>query len=151
MLHGLWDLRRRLNHAEGKTIVLTTHYIEEAELLADRVAIIDHGRIAAIDTPRNLIGRLDGHGHIEFATPHQVDTAELAELPGISGVASSNGIEPGSAVPATYQLAASEPRAAVGALLDWSDRRHVELRGLEVVPGTLEDVFLQLTGRELRD
>ncbi len=151
MRHSLWDLLRWLNRDEGKTIVLTTHYIEEAELLADRVAIIDHGRIAAIDTPRSLIGTLDGLGHIEFATPHRVDSAELAELPGITGVASANGLEPGSAAPATYRLAVSEPKAAVGALLDWSDRQGVELRGLEVVPGSLEDVFLELTGRGLRD
>src|SRR5919106_1074095 len=69
MRHSVWDLLRRLNREEGKTIVLTTHYMGEAELLADRVAIIDHGRIAAIDTPRALIGQLDGVGHIEFTTP----------------------------------------------------------------------------------
>src|SRR3990170_3432676 len=80
MRHSLWDLLRQLNRDEGKTIVLTTHYIEEAELLADRVAIIDHGRIAAIDTPRSLIGELDGQGHIVFATPHRVETDELSRL-----------------------------------------------------------------------
>src|SRR3990170_703683 len=69
MRHSLWDLLRRLNRDEGKTIVPTSHYIEEAELLADRVAIIDHGRLAAIDTPLSLIGELDGQGHIVFATP----------------------------------------------------------------------------------
>ena len=152
MRHSLWDLLRRLNRDEGKTIVLTTHYIEEAELLADRVAIIDHGRIAAIDSPRSLIGTLDGLGHIEFATPDQIDHAELSGLPGITGVESTgNAVEPGSAAPATYRLAVSEPKAAVGALLDWSDRSGVELRGLEVVPGSLEDVFLELTERGLRD
>ena len=152
MRHSLWDLLRRLNREEGKTIVLTTHYMEEAELLADRVAIIDHGRIAAIDTPRSLIGRLDGMGHIVFATPDRVKTDELAGLAGITAVATNgNGAEPGSAIPASYRLAVSEPRTAVGALLDWSQREGVELRGLEVVPGSLEDVFLQLTGRELRE
>jgi ABC-2 type transport system ATP-binding protein len=152
MRHGVWDLLRRLNRDEGKTIVLTTHYIEEAELLADRVAIIDHGRIAAIDTPRSLIGQLDGQGHITFATPHRVETDELSRLAGVTGVAaSSHGAEPGSPIPASYLLQITEPRTAVGALLDWSQRRGVELRGLEVVPGTLEDVFLQLTGRELRE
>ncbi|MGH2450407.1 MAG: ABC transporter ATP-binding protein [Candidatus Limnocylindria bacterium] len=152
MRHGLWDLLRRLNRDEGRTIVLTTHYIEEAELLADRVAIIDHGRIAAIDTPRSLIGELDGMGHIHFATPQPVQTDELAGLAGVTAVtASGNGAVPGSPIPASYQLQITEPRTAVGALLDWSQRQGVELRGLEVVPGTLEDVFLQLTGRELRE
>jgi ABC-2 type transport system ATP-binding protein len=151
MRHGLWHLLRRLNRDEGKTIVLTTHYIEEAELLADRVAIIDHGRIAAIDTPRSLIGGLDGQGHIAFATTRPVDTAELAALSGITGaVATADSAAPGVG-PATYQLTITEPRTAVTALLGWSEGRGVDLRGLEVVPGTLEDVFLQLTGRELRE
>lgn len=151
MRHSLWELLRRLNREEGKTIVLTTHYMEEAELLADRVAIIDQGIIRAIDTPRDLIARLDGVGHIEFATPRSVDTGELTRLAGITGaIAKSNG-EVGSLTPATYRLEIAEPKAAVTALLNWSEGRGIELRGLEVVPGTLEDVFLQLTGRELRD
>src|ERR671919_1709827 len=74
----VWDLIRQINREEGKTIVLTTHYMEEAELLADRVAIIDHGQIRAIDTPRGLISRLDGVGHVEFATAARLETAELA-------------------------------------------------------------------------
>jgi ABC-2 type transport system ATP-binding protein len=132
--------------------VLTTHYMEEAELLADRVAIIDHGRIRAIDTPRDLIGRLDGVGHIEFSTSNRVNTAELAGLAGVTGATSkSNGEEPGVLRPTTYKLEVIEPKTAVTALLNWSEGRGVEVRGLEVVPGTLEDVFLQLTGRELRE
>jgi ABC-2 type transport system ATP-binding protein len=152
MRHSLWELLRRLNRDEGKTIVLTTHYMEEAELLADRVAIIDHGRIRATDTPRELIGRLDGVGHIEFATSNRVNTAELARLAGVTGAtAQSNGEEPGVLRPTTYKLEVIEPKTAVTALLSWSEGRGVEVRGLEVVPGTLEDVFLQLTGRELRE
>ena len=152
MRHALWDLLRRLNREEGRTVVLTTHYIEEAELLADRVAIIDHGRIVAIDTPRTLISGLAGVGHIRFAASPRLDPTELVGLDGVTGAAAvSNGTEPGSAAPAGYQLDITEPKAAVGALLDWADRRGVELRGLEVVPGSLEDVFLELTGRELRD
>jgi ABC-2 type transport system ATP-binding protein len=152
MRHSVWELLRRLNREEGKTIVLTTHYMEEAELLADRVAIIDHGRIRAIDTPRDLIARLDGVGHIEFATSNRVSTAELAGLAGVTGAtAKSNGEEPGVLVPTTYKLEVTEPKTAVTALLNWSEGRGVDVRGLEVVPGTLEDVFLQLTGRELRE
>lgn len=152
MRHGLWELLRRLNREEGKTIVLTTHYMEEAELLADRVAIIDHGRIRAIDTPRSLIGRLDGQGHIEFATTREVKTEELGALAGVAGAAAKiDGTASGAPGSATYQLRVTERNAAVTALVDWSERRRVDLRGLELVPGTLEDVFLQLTGRELRE
>src|SRR5919106_302248 len=151
MRHGLWDLLRRLNREEGKTIVLTTHYMGEAELLADRVAIIDHGRIAAIDTPRALIGQLDGQGHIEFAAMRDIDPSELAALTGITDVVAKANGTTSEVGPAVYQLAISEPRTAVSSLLGWSEARGVELRGLEVVPGSLEDVFLQLTGRELRE
>lgn len=151
MRHSLWELLRRLNREEGKTIVLTTHYMEEAELLADRVAIIDEGRIRAVDTPRDLIARLDGVGHIEFATTQAVDTSELTRLEGITNAAARGNGETESLTPTTYLLAVAEPRAAVTSLLNWSEGRGVELRGLEVVPGTLEDVFLQLTGRELRE
>jgi ABC-2 type transport system ATP-binding protein len=126
--------------------------MEEAELLADRVAIIDHGQIRAIDTPRALIAGLEGMGHIEFAASRAVDTSELAELTGVTGaIAKANGGSPGIGGPATYELTVTEPKAAVTALLNWSEGRGVELRGLEVVPGTLEDVFLRLTGRELRE
>jgi ABC-2 type transport system ATP-binding protein len=150
MRHGLWELLQRLNEEEGRTIVLTTHYMEEAELLADRVAIIDDGRIKAIDTPRNLIARLDGQGHIEFATPRTVQLTELRGLTGIVDASRSNG-EANAVAPATYRLEVDEARSAVTSLLNWSHGNDVELRGLEVVPGTLEDVFLSLTGRELRE
>src|SRR5918996_932042 len=109
MRHGLWELLRRLNRDEGKTIVLTTHYMEEAELLADRVAIIDHGRIQAIDTPRGLIGRLDGEGSIEFSTIGPVDVGELANLAGVTAVTGGNGDER-AVGPATYELRVTEPR-----------------------------------------
>ena len=151
MRHSLWELMQRLNREEGKTVVLTTHYMEEAELLADRVAIIDHGRIGAIDTPRNLIARLDGDGHIEFATPRPVETAELARLAGVTGAAMRSNGQVKSLSLTTYRLDVEEPRTAVTSLLNWSEGGAIELRGLEVVPGTLEDVFLQLTGRELRE
>lgn len=151
MRHNLWELVRHLNRDEGKTIVITTHYMEEAELLADRVAIIDHGKIQAIDTPRGLIGRLNGSGRIRFATTSPVRIAELARLPGVTEAASRDNGDAAAIGPATYELRITEPRAAASAVLDWSRRRGVELRGLEVVPGTLEDVFLQLTGRALRD
>lgn len=151
MRHNLWELVRHLNRDEGKTILITTHYMEEAELLADRVAIIDGGRIQAIDTPRALIGRLNGSGRIRFATTSPVQIAELARLPGVTEAASTDNGDAAMVGPATYELQLTEPRAATSAVLDWSQCRNIELRGLEVVPGTLEDVFLQLTGRALRD
>jgi ABC-2 type transport system ATP-binding protein len=150
MRHHVWELVRRLNRQQGKTVVLTTHYMEEAELLADRVAVIDHGEIQDIDTPRTLIGRLNGAGHIRFATTSRVQAAELTRLAGVTAAVAR--VDGNTTIgPASYELQITEPRAAVAAVLDWADRGGVELRGLEVVPGTLEDVFLQLTGRDLRE
>lgn len=149
--HHLWDLVRRLNRDAGKTIILTTHYMEEAELLADRVAIIDEGRIKAIDTPRALIGRLQGAGRIRFTTTSPVDASELARLSGVARARRRDQGRAGPALTATYELQVKEPRTAAAAVLAWSKRRRVGLRGLEVVPGTLEDVFLRLTGHALRD
>ena len=148
---NLWELVQRLNRDEHKTIVLTTHYMEEAELLSDRIAIIDHGEIQAIDTPRALIAGLDGDGHIDFATSCPVDAGDLARLAGVRSVtAKTNGGGTDGLGPASYQLAVTDPNRAVIALLAWADGHGVELRGLEVVPGTLEDVFLSLTGRQLQ-
>lgn len=149
---NLWELVQRLNREEHKTIVLTTHYMEEAELLSDRIAIIDHGQIQAIDTPRALIARLEGEGHIDFATSSPIDVNQLTTLPGVGEVtAKTNGTALEGALASSYQLQVSDPNRAVTALLGWSEQQDVELRGLEVVPGTLEDVFLSLTGRALQN
>ncbi|GAB3162409.1 ABC transporter ATP-binding protein [Myceligenerans halotolerans] len=149
---NLWELVQRLNRDEHKTIVLTTHYMEEAELLADRIAIIDHGEIQALETPRGLIARLDGHGHIDFATTRPVDARDLTTLAGVRDLtARTDGSGPEGIGPASYRLQVSDPGAAATALLAWAEREAVELRGLQVVPGTLEDVFLSLTGRDLHN
>lgn len=149
---NLWELVQHLNRDEHKTIVLTTHYMEEAELLSDRIAIIDHGEIQAIDTPRGLIAGLDGDGHIDFATSHPVQLDQLASLPGVHNIEhKTNGATGNGVGPTSYKLAVTDPNRAVTALLAWSERDGVALRGLEVVPGTLEDVFLSLTGRALRN
>jgi ABC-2 type transport system ATP-binding protein len=78
---NLWELIRQVN-AEGRTVVLTTHYMEEAETLADRVAIVDHGRLVALDTPAGLVGALDGGYRIRFAVPHPIDEHGLASPAG---------------------------------------------------------------------
>lgn len=118
MRHNLWELVRHLNREEGKTIALTTHYMEEAGLLAGRVAIIDHGRIQAIDTPRSLIGRLNCSGRIHFATTTPIQIAELAHLPGVTEAASRDNGDATAIGGATYELRITEPTAAASAVLD---------------------------------
>ncbi|HTR77082.1 MAG TPA: ABC transporter ATP-binding protein [Gemmatimonadaceae bacterium] len=140
----LWDLIEEFK-ANGRTILLTTHYMDEAEVLCDRVAIMDHGRIIAEDTPRELIASLGAEHVVEFAlAPGAVPLGDqdLAALP---GVRSMRAIDDG------YELRVAELHRAVPALLDELDARKLELAQLRTHSATLEDVFVSLTGRQLRD
>jgi ABC-2 type transport system ATP-binding protein len=147
----VWDLIRQINREEGKTVVLTTHYMEEAELLADRVAIIDQGRIQAIDTPEALIARLDGASTIRFAADRAVAVDDLGRLRGVERASETRASAVDGLGAWAYELQAPDQQQALRELLAWSGREQVELRAVEAVPGTLEDVFLTLTGRALRD
>jgi len=141
----LWDVIGGFV-AAGGTVLLTTHYMEEAERLCDRVAIMDHGKVIALGTPRSLIASLGAEHVVEFAladgaapTP---STAELAALPGVRAVRA--GVE-------RTALTVAEVHRAVPALLALLERRGAELSLLATHHATLEDVFVSLTGRQLRD
>jgi ABC-2 type transport system ATP-binding protein len=125
--------------------VMTTHYMEEAQVLCDRVAIIDHGRIQALDSPLGLIHELPSPYRIQFATGANVDTNELRALPGVHAV--SPMLHGGF----NYELAIAQIRETLPAFLDWTKSRGVEIDDVQVVSATLEDVFLSLTGRSLRE
>ncbi|HKW40265.1 MAG TPA: ABC transporter ATP-binding protein [Gemmatimonadales bacterium] len=141
----LWEVIGRFR-AGGGTVLLTTHYMEEAERLCDRVAIMDHGRIIALGTPRSLIASLGAEHVVEFALTDGAARApgadELASLPGVRAV------RPG--VDRTA-LTVAEVHRAVPALLALLERRGAELSLLATHHATLEDVFVSLTGRQLRD
>jgi ABC-2 type transport system ATP-binding protein len=131
---NLWDLLRSLNE-QGRTLVLTTHYLEEAESLCDRVAIMDRGTVLRLDTPAALVRGLDAPVHIRVL-PRQLTPAEARAIPGVDTVTE----EDESLVLATRAPAQVLPQLAeLGAL-----------EGLQVRGATLEDVFLDLTGREYR-
>jgi ABC-2 type transport system ATP-binding protein len=147
----VWELIAEINREQGKTVVLTTHYMEEAQLLAERIAIIDHGRIQALDTPQALIARHAGTGAIQFAAEAPVAIEQLQRLPGVQDAAETNGGEATGGRAYAYRLRAREPDAVLPELFRLSQQAGVAVRSLEVLPGTLEDVFLQVTGRELRD
>ncbi len=141
---SMWDVIRGLSD-EGRTVILTTHYMEEAETLADRVAVIDHGRIAAIDTPTALMDRYGSGTTVVFTTDHEVESADLAALPAVTDARSRlNGS-------ATHELTVDAADVAVPALYRWSAGNGIELRNVSIRRSTLEDVFLNLTGRRLRD
>ena len=131
--------------AKGGTIVLTTHYMEEAERLCDRIAVVDHGKVIASGTPRELIASLGAEHIVEFAlenSPSPLDLAALAALPGVRA----------ARVDADrYMLTVTEVHRAVPALLALLAERGLELASLRTQHATLEDLFLHLTGRHLRD
>lgn len=142
---SLWDLVIDLR-SHGKTVVLTTHYMEEAETICDRVAVIDHGKIQALNTPLRLIQELDSAYHIRFATDGFVPEDKLLELPGAVRLTQ----EPQDEL-TTYDLEVHDPATVIGDFKHILDSRGVSIRDLQIKPSTLEDVFLHLTGRELRD
>jgi ABC-2 type transport system ATP-binding protein len=138
---GIWewiDLARN----RGKTVFLTTHYIEEAERLCDRVAIVDHGRIIALDTPKRLMAATEIEHRIQFVVDGVLDVAGLEALPGVTQAVSDG--------PGEYTLFARQAQPAVKALMDLSETNGFTLRGLTVEGTTLEDVFIHLTGRRIR-
>ena len=139
-----WDLIQSIN-ADGKTVILTTHYMEEAESLADRIAIVDHGRIEALDTPSGLIGSLDAGHRISFTTANDANVNVLESLPGVVQLATrANGAF-------SYDLTVTQPDDSVPALYEWAGTSGVPLENVQIRSATLEDVFLSITGRALRN
>jgi ABC-2 type transport system ATP-binding protein len=139
----LWDLINAFR-GEGRTIILTTHYMDEAEHLCDRVAIVDHGRVIALDTPRRLIASL-GAEHVVGFKLEDGASADESALRGIDGVTAVR--READAI----ELTSEELRRTVPALLTLVERRGWKLAELRTHSATLEDVFVSLTGRHLRD
>jgi len=141
----LWDLITELK-ASGRSIVLTTHYMDEAERLCDRVAIVDHGRVIALGTPRELIAGLGAEHVVEFTVAGgadgALDVAALERLDGVKGARVHEG---------RWSLDAVELARAVPAILGALAERRLPLDELVTHSATLEDVFVSLTGRQLRD
>ena len=138
---ALWDLVLDLK-ATGRTIVLTTHYLEEAEILCDRVAIMDHGHILEMGTVDDLVGRHFQDRAVRFDSTEDFSDAELSALPAVSSIKRDA---------ADLLVYTRDVGATIGSLLDLADAKGVEAKNLTVRRATLEDVFLDLTGRALRD
>jgi ABC-2 type transport system ATP-binding protein len=140
----LWDLIEEFKLA-GRTILLTTHYMDEAERLCDRVAIMDHGKIIALGTPRELIASIGVEHVVEFSAggaSKALAVSALHEIEGVRDVKAENG---------SVQLQVTELHRAVPALLAELDRQGLPLTELRTHSASLEDVFVTLTGRRLRD
>jgi ABC-2 type transport system ATP-binding protein len=138
----LWDLIDEFKKV-GRTILLTTHYMDEAEKLCDRIAIMDHGTVIARGTPRELVASIGVEHVVEFsADGRRVDLGALTRLAGVRDVQDAGG---------EVRLQASELHRVVPALLEELSRQNLPLTGLRTRSATLEDVFVSLTGRHLRD
>jgi ABC-2 type transport system ATP-binding protein len=140
----LWDVIRDLGD-RGRTVVLTTHYMDEAERLCDRVAIIDQGKIIALGSPSELIARLGGDHIVEFALEGNGPALAAESFLGLDSILAARGENDG------YSLTVAEPHRAIPALLDELERQDRPLARLTTRHVSLEDVFVSLTGRHLRD
>jgi ABC-2 type transport system ATP-binding protein len=141
----LWDLIRGFR-TQGRTVLLTTHYMDEAERLCDRVAVIDHGKVIALGSPRELIARLGGEHIVEFTLlpvegRMDIQNAFLADLPTVQAVRREG---------EHYSLSVGEPHVALPALLARLKEGGHEMASLTTRHASLEDVFVNLTGRHLR-
>ena len=138
----VWDIVRRFQQSGG-TVLLTTHYMDEAERLCDYISIIDHGKVIAAGTPAELISGVGGHHRVEFALDSNgVDETVWRTLPGVGGVHHDAGIT---------ALTVEEPHLTIPALLAMVNERGWKLSQLTTRQSSLEDVFVNLTGRHLRE
>ena len=137
---AMWELVRGIRE-HGKTVVITTHFMEEAERLCDRVAILDHGRIVALDSPTNLIGGLGAQNRVTFMPDGVFDPRVLRRLPSVNQVE----------VVGEHVMAQGSGDYFVADVVNALAREGVRFRDLRTEQPSLEDVFLALTGREIRD
>jgi len=141
---NVWEMIRRLRDQEQLTLLLTTHYMDEADKLCDRIAIVDHGRLAALDSPTNLKDSVPGTDVVE-AEFANAPADWLDQIQKLSHVASATRHDP------VIHMASNDGPATVAALMDLARARNVTVKRVSVQGTTLDDVFLHYTGSQLRD
>jgi ABC-2 type transport system ATP-binding protein len=150
----LWDLVEELKQA-GRTIILTTHYMEEAEQLCDRVAIMDHGKVIALGTPKELIAKVCSEDIVEFAVNSLVPKGEGPGAPSVvvdvEALKAIPGVQSHRVDKEVHQLSVSELHTAVPRIFEVLEKQGLHLSEFRTHSATLEDVFVRLTGRNLRD
>lgn len=149
--HNLWDLIQAI-HARNVTVVLTTHYMEEAELLCQRLAIMDHGKIVAIESPAELISRIETTYTIKLESSQVLRESQvlaLQESGSLERLGAS--LQEENQADKSYLLRLDKNPEALNRAINCIVGSGISLKHLEVRPATLEDVFLELTGNELRD
>ena len=138
---GFWEFIRRLRKDTGVTLLLSTHYLEEADQLCERLAIVDHGHIVAIGTPAELKARIGGDTVVVRPTQGQELTALLSAIPGVQGVTSLDG---------NFRAKCARGEAMVPPIVTACARAGIELESVEIRKPSLDEVFLELTGRAYR-
>jgi ABC-2 type transport system ATP-binding protein len=138
---NVWDIVERLRE-RGKTIILTTHYMEEAERLCDRIGIMDQGKIIALDAPRDLIAKQNLESAIELITSNGVSKEFFHKLPNVSNVTQDGD---------RFILHTKETSPVLTQLTHLSESGDLDMKSISVRKATLEDVFLELTGKKLRE
>ena len=141
---AVWEMITKLKQAAGLTILLTTHYMDEADKLCDRIAIVDHGQLVALDTPTKLKDSVPAADIVEaeFENPPAGWNATLEKLNGVASVSEHDGV---------CHISTNKGPSTVGELMDLARNRGVNVRRVSVQGTTLDDVFLYYTGRQLRD
>ncbi len=139
--HNMWNLISDIKK-QGKTIVLTTHYMEEAEILCDHIAIMDHAKIIKMDTPFNLLRNSGVGSTVTFRVDKQCPTDHFKKLPAVAEVTAENH---------GYRLLTTNPEETLPALFQHENSCNFKLFDLQLKQATLEDVFLKLTGSKLRE
>jgi ABC-2 type transport system ATP-binding protein len=141
---AVWEMINKLKESAGLTILLTTHYMDEADNLCDQIAIVDHGKLVALDTPTKLKDSVPGTDIVEaeFENPPADWNASIEKLDGVASVKVHDGVT---------HIASNRGPLTVGELMDMARDRGVTVRRVSVQGTTLDDVFLYYTGRQLRD
>jgi ABC-2 type transport system ATP-binding protein len=138
----VWEIIRKAPD-DGKTVFVTTHYIEEAQNLCNRVAIIEHGKIIALDTPKRLMASLEVEQKIEFVTDSTISVSQLRKIKGVSKAVQIGEGE--------FVIYTKKTQSTLKELMVFAEKENYEFGGLRVIGATLEDVFIKLTGRRIRE
>jgi ABC-2 type transport system ATP-binding protein len=144
----LWDIIRSFRE-QGRTVLLTTHYMDEAERLCDRVAVVDHGKVIALGSPRELIASLGGEHVIDFTLMNGQSNGAPVDLPAL--LKDTPAVTSVRQDVEQYSLSVTEPHIALPALIARLRLARLELGSLTTRHASLEDVFVTLTGRHLRE
>jgi ABC-2 type transport system ATP-binding protein len=138
---NIWEIVEQLRNRK-KTVVITSHYIEEAEYLCDRAAVMDYGRIIALGTPNELINRYSPESNISFTLDPPLDEQIVSEITGATGIRRSNG---------DYSITTSTPQETLIGIFTAAYENNSVADDVSMKRATLEDVFLKITGRSMRE